>query len=102
MRSARSGKQSVTFMTTSRTSDPEFCVTAAADFALTYLRKHGPASSEVITDACKDAGHSPLDDRAFGAVYLFLSRRDLIQKHDHCQRRKGHNTAGGIVWAAVH
>ncbi len=78
----------------------DFSIESAAACALDYLRKHGPASSEALTDACKDMGHVPHDDRAFGAVYQRLSREGRIKRHGICQRRKGHSTSGGNIWAA--
>jgi hypothetical protein len=70
----------------------------AAAFVLAYLEAHGPVSSEVLTDACKQAGIMPHDDRAFGPVYMKLARAGQIRKVDTCIRMKGHLTAGGNVW----
>lgn len=70
----------------------------AAEFVLDRLTS-GPASGELLTDACRNAGIVPHDDRAFGGVFLRLSRRGLIVKAGTCQRRKGHGTSGGTVWA---
>ncbi len=78
----------------------DFSIDTAAAFALDHLRAHGPLSSEAITDACKDAGHIPHDDRAFGHVYRRLSHEGQIQRHGHCMRRKGHGTSGGVIWEA--
>ena len=79
---------------------------ACEDFAdracacvLEYLRRHGPTPGEVLTDACLIAGIVPHDTRAFGPVYMRLSRRGLIVKAGTCIRRRGHGTAGGHVWA---
>ncbi len=71
----------------------------ARRFVLEYLSKHRQASGEDITDACLAAGIRPHDARAFGPVYMALSGRKLIVKTGTCPRRKGHLTAGGIVWA---
>lgn len=74
----------------------------AREFILGYLQAHGPSAGEDITDACKAAGITPgsgADDRTFGVVYAGLSREGLIVKTGSCLRRKGHATAGGIVWA---
>lgn len=73
----------------------------AASFVVAYLEAHGATAGEVITIACKEAGIRPHDDRAFGAVYLRLSRRGVIAKVGVCRRRRGHNTAGGNVWDVV-
>lgn len=69
----------------------------AADFVLAFLAD-GPASGESITDACIAAGIVPHDQRAFGGVYMRLSRRNLIEKAGTCPRRKGHGTSGGVLW----
>jgi hypothetical protein len=71
----------------------------AKNFIVGYLACHGPTPGEVLTDECKDAGIMPPNgDKAFGAVYLALSRRGLIYKTGTCLRRKGHATSGGNVW----
>ena len=78
--------------------------TAARAFILKYLHENGETPGEVLTDRAHLAGiHPPggLDDRAFGPVFMGLSRRGLIEKVASCQRRKGHGTNGGIVWRAV-
>lgn len=70
----------------------------AKKFVLFYLGRCGEASSEEITDAAKASGILPPDDRAFGPVYLSLSRRGLIVKAGFCLRKKGHLTSGGNLW----
>lgn len=72
----------------------------AMHFVLWYLRKHGPTSGEVLSLQCKLAGIVPHDDRAFGPVYMALSRRGLIEKAGMVRRERGHGTAGGNVWKA--
>lgn len=74
----------------------------ACTFVEQYLRRHGEASSEVVTNACRSAGIIPHDDRAFGAVYMRLSRAGVIVKTGQCIRKKGHGTAGGNIWSIVH
>lgn len=70
---------------------------AAAQFILAYLRENGPTAGEVlVTEASRD--NPPHDGRAFGAVFLKLSRRGAIVKCGHTVRRKGHNGAGGLIW----
>lgn len=70
---------------------------AAAAFVLDYLARHGPTPGEVlVTEASK--GNPPHDARAFGAVFLRLSRRGLILKGGYVRRSKGHGTHGGLVW----
>lgn len=74
----------------------------AMNFICGYLAVHGPTPGEVLTDECKDAGIVPVNgDKAFGAVYLALSRRGIIHKVGTCLRRKGHATSGGNVWGLV-
>lgn len=70
----------------------------AAEFVVEYLRTHGTASGEDITDAAKAAGITAHDDRAFGSVFMRLARQKRIVKSGYCARRKGHGTAGGIAW----
>lgn len=70
----------------------------AARFVVSYLRVHGATAGEDLTDACKRVGIVPHDDRAFGPVYMRLSRAGLIEKAGYVPRRKGHGTSGGSVW----
>jgi hypothetical protein len=75
-----------------------FDTEGARFFILGYLQKHGQQSGEVLTDACKDAGFKPHDDRAFGSLFSSLARQNLIRTVGFCERRKGNGTAGGRVW----
>ena len=77
--------------------EPGFSQRAQA-FVLQYLRSRGACSSEDITDACKQAGIVPDEDRAFGGIYATLRRRKMIEFAGYCERRKGHGTAGGRLW----
>lgn len=77
----------------------EFTVRAAV-FVVEYLKAHGPTSGEDVTLACREAGIVPHDDRAFGAVYLRLSRSRLIEKAGVCARKRWHGTGGGNIWKA--
>lgn len=70
----------------------------ALAFVLAYLTVHGETAGEVLTEACRRAGIVPHDDRAFGPVYMKLSRQGLIEKCGTVLRRRGHGTAGGHVW----
>lgn len=75
---------------------------AAQLFIYGYLRQHGPTPGEDLTDKCLEAGIvPPRDAKAFGAVYLSLSKRGIIHKVGTCLRRKGHATSGGNVWGLV-
>ena len=80
--------------------EPGFREQAQA-FVLAYLDKHSVSSGELITDAAKLAGIRPPDDRAFGAIYAVLSRRNQIAFAGFCLRKKGHSTAGGRIWRLV-
>lgn len=73
----------------------------ATRFVLEHLKQHGPRSAEDLTVACKDAGITPHDDRAFGNVYRVLAARKQIQKVGDAPRKRGHGTAGGTIWAVV-
>lgn len=70
----------------------------AKQFVLDYLRKRGATSGEELTDACIASGIKPHDERAFGAVFMALSKRGLIFKVGTCVRVKGHGTSGGNIW----
>jgi len=72
---------------------------AAMDFVVSHLRANGATPGEDITDACKAAGIvPPKDDRAFGPVFMSLSKRGIITKVGACKRRKGHATSGGSIY----
>ena len=72
----------------------------AASFIVAYLAEHGPTAGEVlVTEASKR--FTPHDARAFGGVFLRLSRRGRIRKCGSVLRRKGHGTSGGNVWTLV-
>lgn len=73
----------------------------AGAFILATLRRNGDTPGEILTDLARKAGHIPHDDRAFGAVFMTLSKRGLIKCTGFCVRRKGHATAGGRIWAAT-
>lgn len=70
----------------------------ATGYILYHLEKHGPTTGEALTLACKAAGIVPHDDRAFGPVYMQLSKRGLIEKVGTVKRTRGHGTSGGNVW----
>jgi len=83
-----------------RNAGQEFGARARA-FIVSHLREHGATSGEDLTDACKRAGIEPHDDRAFGPVFLKLSRDGDIESAGSCERRKGHGTRGGTIWRAT-
>lgn len=72
---------------------------AASRFVVGYLETHGPTSGEALTEACKAAGTAPHDDRAFGPVYARLIKSGAIEKVGTARRMRGHNTAGGSIYA---
>jgi len=74
---------------------------SAKDFVTTYLATHGATSGEVLTTACVASGIVPHDERAFGAVFMRLSREGTILKVGFCPRVKGHGTSGGNIWDLV-
>ena len=81
-------------------SDPEF-VSKATAAILAHLRASGQASGEELVDvAIAHGAHCP-DQRAFGAVFASLSRKQLIRTVGFCMRAKGHSTAGGRIWEIV-
>lgn len=71
---------------------------AAARFILRYLAEHGATSGEKVTDAAKDAGIRPMDDRHFGPVYRRLARLGVIRKTGHAPRAKGNGSGLAPVW----
>lgn len=79
---------------------PDF-VPRAKKFVLAYLDKRNSAPGEIIVDLCKQAGIVAPDDRAFGVVFAALSRAGEIRCIGYCDRKKGHSTAGGRIWALV-
>lgn len=82
----------------------DYCPTfkeMACLFAVKFLAQNGPHSSEDISIACMAAGIVPHDQRAFGPVYGALSAQGKIVRAGYCQRKKGHNTSGGIIWMAA-
>jgi len=70
----------------------------AAALILAQLAQHGPMSGEALTDACRRAGLVPHDDRAFGSVFLRLSKSGRIVTVGYTTRTKGHGTSGGRIW----
>ncbi len=70
----------------------------ALKFVVSYLREHGEASGEKITDACWDAGIEAHDRRAIGPVLMRLSKDKLIEKAGTCIRKRGHGCSGGNLW----
>jgi hypothetical protein len=78
-----------------------FTVEAARDWVITHLHRHGPTSGEDLVDGMVLAGIKPHDTRAFGPVFASLSREKRIAHYGYAARRRGHGTAGGIIWRIV-
>jgi hypothetical protein len=74
----------------------------AKKIILDHLAIVQKCSGEELVDLAIAKGAIPHDSRAFGGVFQSMSRRGPIRKVAFCERRKGHGTAGGIVWGVVH
>lgn len=72
---------------------------ARAEAAILAKLATGPASGEDCTDYVRDCGVPFKDGRALGAIYASLRKRGLIRVVGTCNRRNGHGTAGGLIWA---
>jgi len=71
----------------------------AREHIVAYLKANGSASGEDLTDSCKAADIVPHNDKAFGPVYMSLSRAGVIEKDMSTPpgpRRKGH--CSGVAW----
>ena len=73
--------------------------TEAAQALVLELLQDGAKTGEALVWRCKEAGHVPHDDRAFGTVFAGLSKRGLIRKIGYGPRHRGHGTAGANVWS---
>jgi len=71
---------------------------SAKEFVVQYLNVEKEASGEQITNACKDSGLRPPDDRAFGPVFRSLMIRNVIEKGGTCPREKSRCSTGGHLW----
>lgn len=78
---------------------PTFSEQAYA-FVVEYIKVHGPISGELVTNAAKQAGIRPSDDRAFGPIYARALREGLVQVIGTTIRTKGHGTGGARVYVA--
>lgn len=80
-----------------RKVDPRFVDKACAHILKTL--EGGSRTGEELVDSCIAAGIKPHDARAFGAVFLRLTRQRLAVSRISLQpRRKGHGTAGLREW----
>lgn len=73
-------------------------VEQASRYVMAYLREYGPTPGEDLSEACVKVGIVPHDLKAFGQVYMRLSRAGKIEKCGMVPRRRGHMTTGGNVW----
>lgn len=73
-------------------------VSLAMRHAVKFLRSHGPASGEEITDDCRREGIIAHDDRAMGVVIRNLSRDKIIEACGEAIRKKGHGARGATLW----
>lgn len=83
--------------------DPDFR-TKAAHAMLAHLRAAPlkQAAGEDLVDAALAAGAIPPDARAFGGIFLSLSRRNVIRcLRSDLPRKRGHGTSGGKLWGLV-
>lgn len=71
---------------------------ARAEAAILAKLATGPASGEDLTDHVRASGVEFKDGRALGCVIGSMSRRNLIRVVGTCPRRRGHGTAGGLIW----
>jgi hypothetical protein len=78
-----------------------FSQESARHWILAHLEQHGPTSGEDMVDGMVIAGLVPQDMRAFGPVFAALAREDEIAHYGFTARRKGHGTAGAIIWRRV-
>lgn len=71
---------------------------ARAEAAILQRLKLGQASGEDLTDYVQQqVGFK--DGRCLGSLYRSMRLRGLIRIVDTCDRRKGHGTGGGKVYA---
>lgn len=78
---------------------PDFSDRAFAFIASFARAARKPFSGEQLTDAMKNCGIRPHDDRAFGPVFARAIRAGLIKTIGFVPRKKGHGTAGGRLYA---
>lgn len=71
---------------------------ARAEAAILKRLADGPASGEELTDFVRASGVQFADGRALGGIYSSMRKRGLIHVVGTCPRKKGHGTAGGLVW----
>lgn len=71
---------------------------ARAEAAILAKLEQGPASGEDLTDWVRECGVPFKDGRALGSIYARLRKRGVIRVAGSCNRRKGHGTAGGLIW----
>lgn len=79
-------------------ADPDFAEKAATAI-LAHLRAVGSASGEVLTDVAIAHGARCHDQRAFGAVFASLLRKNKVFVLGYAPRTKGHGCMGAKIYA---
>lgn len=83
-----------------RKTDPKFVEKATAH--ILGILKFGPRDGEYLVDRCIGVGIKPHDARAFGAVFMRLSKSGKARSRlTALPRRKGHGTGGLREWELV-
>lgn len=85
-------------MATERAERETSDFSARAEAAILKRLADGPASGEDLTDFVRASGVQFADGRALGGIYSSMRKRGLIHVVGTCHRKKGHGTAGGLVW----
>lgn len=70
----------------------------ATQFVRNYLSDGRHEVGEIIVDAAKEAGIKPHNDKAFGPVFMMMSRSGEIIRVGFKPRRKGHLAPGASIW----
>lgn len=84
----------------------KFDTLGAARFMHSWVVRYGPTSGEQLVKAAREHGYVPHDDRAFGAVFLKLSKglkdgKRLKVLRSDLPRERGHGTSGGKLWGTA-
>ena len=95
---ARSTGQAAQKLATDRAERDTPNFSSLAEAAILKRLADGPASGEDLTDFVRASGVEFKDGRALGGVIGSMSRREVIRVVGTCLRRKGHSTAGGLIW----
>jgi hypothetical protein len=78
--------------------DPTWSEQAMA-FILKAMVGKSSVTGEDLVDQCKKAGIlPPTTDRAFGPIFMSLSKKGVIRRIGFEARRKGHAAPGASMW----